>query len=169
MSAVLSDCGAYRYALWRDLGMLGQGTITFVMLNPSTADADQDDPTIRRCISFAESWGAARLAVANLYAYRATDPEALSSVDDPVGPENDRWIEKLASEAAQVIVAWGAKRGPVPGRDGKVLGLLEAAGLIPQVLGLTDGGYPRHPLYVRGRDGNGDPIEPTAYLSESTP
>lgn len=150
MSAVFSECGAYRYALWRDLGMLGEGTVTFVMLNPSTADAEQDDPTIRRCVHYAERWGFGRLAVANLYAYRATNPKALYGVEDPVGPENDHWIQELASDAAEVIVAWGAQRGPIPGRDGRALELIDAAGLIPQALELTDGGYPRHPLYVRG-------------------
>lgn len=77
--------GEYRYKLWRVTGAPGTSVALFVMLNPSTADATDDDPTIRRCIRFARDWGHARLLVANLYALRATDPRALSRHPDPVG------------------------------------------------------------------------------------
>ncbi len=147
---MLSDCGKYRYALWRDIPpRLGElrpiGTCLFVMLNPSTADASEDDPTIRRCIGFAERWGFARLAVGNLFAFRATDPRDLGRTDDPVGPDNYSWLERLVAEAGTVVAAWGASAGSA-GR-GEHLGFLPDE---TQCLGLTKAGHPRHPLYVRG-------------------
>lgn len=136
----------YRYSLTRDVAPLdGDGTVTFVMLNPSTADAEQDDPTIRRCVGFARSWGFARLKVVNLYAYRATDPRDLYAYEgDRVGPENDCTIAKVVGGSDLVVCAWGANNAN--GRDEKVLDLIAA----PHSLGLTkNGGKPRHPLYVR--------------------
>ncbi len=150
MSATLSGCGRYRYALWRETGCLGgEGTVLFVMLNPSTADAEQDDPTIRRCIRFARDWGYAKLAVGNLYALRATHPAALASSDDPVGPDNDEWLTKLASNAWTTILAWGAH--PMAQRRSRdVLQLVEScSGGTAQCLGQTKSLAPRHPLYVR--------------------
>jgi len=82
-SAVLSDCGTYRYSLtrrWSPGPLLG-----WVMLNPSRADALVDDPTIRRCVGFARRWGFAGIVVRNLYALRATDPRELSRHPAPVG------------------------------------------------------------------------------------
>ena len=93
-AAVISKCGAYRYSLtrkWSDAPLL-----SFVMLNPSTADAKEDDPTIRRCIGFARREGAGGLIVANLYALRSSSPEALWAARDPIGPQNRRW-RSLAS------------------------------------------------------------------------
>lgn len=154
VSAVLSDCGTYRYALWRDhVSLLNKGCVLFVMLNPSTADASKDDQTIRRCRGYVERWGYGRLAVANLYAFRATDPRGLHDAEDPVGPDNDEWIERLADEADRIIVAWGADVGPIRDRPERVahqLGEVEA-------LGLTVSGQPRHPLFVRAN------AEPTPW------
>ena len=148
-SAFISDDGRYRYSLTRDVAPLtGEGTCTFVMLNPSTADAEQDDPTIRRCMGFTRSWGFARLKVVNLYAYRATDPRDLYAVDPylevQVGPENDCTIAKVVGGSDLVICAWGAGSRS-PNREGRVLDLIAA----PHALGLTKDGSPRHPLYVR--------------------
>ena len=150
-AAFLSDCGLYRYSLTREVAPLtGDGTVTFVMLNPSTADAEQDDPTIRRCIGFARDWGFARLKVVNLYAYRATNPTDLYAVDPyppyviQVGPENDCVISKVIGGSDLVICAWGANSRS-PNREGRVLDLIAA----PHCLGLTKNGSPRHPLYVR--------------------
>jgi hypothetical protein len=143
---VISDCGRYRYALWRDTGALGaEGTVLFVMLNPSTADATADDPTLRRCIGFAERECYARLAVVNLYAFRTPAPMDLPRVDDPVGPECDRWIAALAADADRVIVAWGADYAAAARVD-RVCELLSPHELL--CLGTTAGGAPRHPLYV---------------------
>lgn len=148
--AVVSDDGRYRYTLSRDTGVLGaEGTVLFVMLNPSTADATEDDPTIRRCLGFARDWGYARLLVGNLYAYRATDPRQLLRATDPVGVENDHWLDWLAQRANEVIVAWGGLAQPYDDRARRVLELVEFQCGTAYCLGQTKALHPRHPLYVR--------------------
>lgn len=138
--------GAYRYNLWRAWDVDGAGgRVLFVGLNPSTADARQDDPTIRRCIRFARDWGYGGLWMANLYAYRATDPKALRTAENPIGDRNDHWLLSLARRARLTVAAWGAWPGPDPHRPANVMDLL--GGL--HVLGLTAKGEPRHPLYMR--------------------
>lgn len=140
----------YRYTLTRGPWLNGDGTVLFVMLNPSTADEHQDDPTIRRCVRFAQTWEFARLTVGNLYALHATDPRDLFRVDDPVGPRNDLALIELARGASEVIVAWGATQHPQPPRASHVLDLLEATFGPVRCLGLTPAtGQPRHPLYTR--------------------
>jgi hypothetical protein len=147
---VLSDDGRYRYALRRQTGVLGaEGAVLFVMLNPSTADATDDDPTIRRCLNYARRWGYARLDVANLYALRATNPAELFAGEDPVGPDNDAWLERLAKPSPSVVVAWGATPHPEPERARRVLELLEFYAGTARCLGQTRDLHPRHPLYVR--------------------
>lgn len=133
----------YRYLLWRRWGH--GGTVAFVMLNPSTADAARDDPTIRRCAGFARTWGFGGMAVVNLFALRATDPARLRRARDPVGRENDHHIAAAAATADAVVVAWGV-HGGLGARDRAVLALL--AGLRPRCLGVTRAGQPRHPLYL---------------------
>lgn len=144
-SAVLSPCGRYRYRLRRTWDT-GVQVLGFVMLNPSTADATTDDPTIRRCIGFARDWGFGGLAVANLYAYRATKPADLWLAEDPVGPENDEHLAALftASDVGMVVAAWGANARP--DRVTEVSALPGAVTL--HALGLTKDGAPRHPLYM---------------------
>jgi hypothetical protein len=139
--AAFSPCGRYRYTLWRDWGGEGGKYALFVCLNPSTADDERDDPTVRRCIAFADAWGYRRLCVANLFALRATDPAALLAAADPVGPDNDAWLRRAARGAAVVVAAWG-NRGARLGRDGEVLALLPR----PHFLRLTVRGRPEHPL-----------------------
>jgi hypothetical protein len=163
MSAVISDCGHYRYALWREIPeRLGElrpiGVCLFVMLNPSTADANIDDPTITRCIRFAQRWGYRRLAVGNLYAYRATDPRELGRVEDPVGPDNYAWLDRLVAEADTLIVAWGAGGGSAA-KGAHVDRLLEADAMC---LGTTADRYPKHPL-ARGRHRVPADFEPIPY------
>lgn len=97
--AHLSACGAYRYALRRTWDPARPAAL-FVGLNPSTADAERDDPTTRRCVRFARDWGFGGLLVGNLFAYRATRPRDLRAAAEPVGPENDWWLAALAREAA---------------------------------------------------------------------
>jgi hypothetical protein len=144
VSAYLSDCGRYRYCLTRDVAPLtGEGTVVFIGLNPSTADATTDDPTIRRCVRFARDWGFARLKMVNLYAYRATKPADLWLAADPVGPENDCTIAKVIGGSDLAVCAWGVNGTGKRVRD--VLALVCA----PHALGLTMHGAPRHPLYVR--------------------
>ncbi|TAA12425.1 DUF1643 domain-containing protein [Pseudoxanthomonas winnipegensis] len=144
--AMVSPCGRYRYSLGR-AGLLGSGTVLFVMLNPSTADADVDDPTIRRCVSFAASWGFKRLEVANLFAFRATDPKAMALAEDPVGPDNDLHLMCAAARAGLVICAWGVN-GVHLQRAARVRAMLTGAGHRLHHLGLTKDGHPKHPLYL---------------------
>jgi hypothetical protein len=118
------------------------------MLNPSTADATLDDPTIRRCRSFASSWGFSGITVANLYALRSTDPAALWLHHDPVGPENDAYVAEMAMKHGSVVCAWGANARD--DRVATVVKLLRNARAQLTCLGTTKSGAPRHPLYVRG-------------------
>lgn len=154
-TATLSDCGAYRYDLTRRWAP--GPTALFVMLNPSTADADLDDPTIRRCVSFADREGCGKLAVVNLYALRSSKPAALLEHPDPVGPRNAATIRRwLAGPGTQLVVAaWGAFcTSPAARRSGvarlHVEQLAADAGRNLLCLGHTKAGAPRHPLYVRG-------------------
>lgn len=118
------------------------------MLNPSTADAYDEDPTLRRCITFAKREGFGSLSVGNLFAYRATDPanllEAHKHGERPEGPLNDSYLEKLRDHAAHVIVAWGAVPKPLRYRIDEVLELLKPRALF--CLGTTKEGYPCHPV-----------------------
>lgn len=148
-SAVFDASGCYRYSLTRQWAQ-GGNQITFVLLNPSTADAHQDDPTIRRCLRFAQAWGFSALEVVNLFAYRATRPSLLRGARDPVGPENDAYLAAATSRAALVLLAWGT-HGGLANRHQAVLALLRAQRPALHCLGLTRDGHPRHVLYlVRG-------------------
>lgn len=116
----------------------------FVGLNPSTADETQDDPTIRRCVAYAKAWGFDGLLMGNLFAFRATDPEAMLKCADPVGEDTDSWLRIMAKEAGIVIAAWGALGGH-RGRDQDVRSLMSEL----HYLKLTANGQPGHPLYLR--------------------
>ena len=144
-SAVISEGGQYRFLLERQWGD-GQRA-TFVMLNPSTADAGNDDPTIRRCIGYAKRWGYGKLAVVNLFSYRSTDPRELRNVSDPIGPQTDDYLIDVGAESAVVVAAWG-NHGKLYRRDQCVRGLFERAGIPLHYLRLTDEGQPWHPLYL---------------------
>ncbi len=104
--AEISECGKYRYRLWR-IWDKSKAMVMFLMLNPSTADAMLDDPTVRRCIGFAKSWGYGGIVVCNLFAYRATNPKELLKVCDPMGQYNIYHIQKAIDESDLVIYAWG--------------------------------------------------------------
>lgn len=144
--AVISPCKTYRYLLGRDWDT-GKPWGAFVMLNPSTADAEKDDPTIRRCISFArrEGWGG--LVVANLFAFRATSPKIMLAADYPIGPDNDTHLEATLKDACAVICAWGIN-GAFMGRDAVFRNMSERLGVQTYALGFTKDGHPRHPLYL---------------------
>lgn len=146
--ADLSPCGTYRYDLWRRWSD-GPWAL-WIMLNPSTADADMDDPTIRRCRGFSQAWGYGGLAVVNLFAYRATDPAELTKAGDPDGPLNVntiwRWLKDDRTSA--VVAAWGASWEKVGKHRLNVEGLAAHAGHDVFCLGTTKAGHPRHPLYV---------------------
>lgn len=189
-SAVISPCGRYRYELWRDWrgeqeAQLGLGPLElegwrlahaqqfalFVLLNPSTADAEHDDPTTRKCVSYARRWGYGAACLANAFAFRATDPSELYEVADPVGPENDGHLEALGAAAGIVVAGWG-RPGRLQRRDERVLALLPRP---VHCLAQNTDGTPAHPLYLPGgaepvplplhpdrrhADRNGDGTEP---------
>ena len=147
--AVISPCGRYRYLLTRQIGRGAKAAI-FIMLNPSTADATADDPTIRRCMGFARRWRCGVVRVVNLFAVRATDHAAIRVVDDPVGPDNPDWIERAVRVTRHrnlVVCAWGI-HGTYLGQDRAVLDRLNARSIRPIALGVTRHGHPRHPLYL---------------------
>lgn len=154
--ATLSPCRRYRYRLWREWGDPAQ-RVAFVMLNPSTADEQEDDATIRRCIDFAKRWGAGALDVVNLFAWRSTDPaDLLMRSEDIVGEDNNAHILLVGSKATRVVMAWGQHErlgALLPMRALEVEGLLRAVITSPRELGTlgrnkNGKGQPKHPLYL---------------------
>lgn len=147
--AVLSDCRRFRYRLFRRWGT-GARRVLWVMLNPSTADHETNDQTIRKCVTYSKDWGFAALEVVNLYALRSTDPSVLSIDGDAIGSENDEQIRKVLGheDVKLVVCAWGTK-SPRADRAPAVLQLIEAAGHVPMCLHITKDGHPGHPLYLR--------------------
>lgn len=145
--ASLSEDGTYRYTLARTWG---DGPIAvWVMLNPSTADAEVDDPTIRKCIKFSKREGMGGLSVVNLFGYRSPDPKRLSEVEDPIGPLNRDIVRIETSNAGLVIAGWGRGVEKVK-KDIRSLALESDLLKIPmKCLGTTKAGHPRHPLYLR--------------------
>jgi hypothetical protein len=139
----------YRYSLRRRWG--AGPAVAWVMLNPSTADARQDDPTLRRCIAFSRAWGYGALEVVNLFALRSPRPADLCRGDDPVGPGTDRALRRALRAADAVVLAWGNPPASLPPglrtRGDLVRGWAPADALC---LGVTHAGEPRHPLYVAG-------------------
>ncbi len=144
--AKISACGLYRYRLSRTWDE-NADPVVFVMLNPSTADASEDDPTIRRCVGFARAWGAGGVVVVNLFAWRATDPRGLFFTDDPVGLANDVEIAD-ACMGRRVIAAWGATLPKLKERPARVLNILRRVAASVECLRRTKDGHPGHPLYV---------------------
>ncbi|WP_373355374.1 DUF1643 domain-containing protein [Pseudoroseicyclus sp. CXY001] len=145
-AALYSSCGAYRYLLTRRWGA-GPRAL-WIMLNPSTADETRNDPTIARCEARSREWGLGGLAIANLFAYRATRPAALKAAAAPEGPANRAVISAALREDGPVICAWGV-HGAHQGAGERLAAELAAEGHALTVLGLTKGGLPRHPLYLR--------------------
>lgn len=141
--AAFSPCRKYRYALWR-IWNKDLPACLFIGLNPSTADETNNDPTIRRCIGFARDWGYGGLYMANIFAFRATNPAKMKAAPNPIGPENDKWLNKPSNQAAITICAWGI-HGTYMDRDKDALCLLYDA----HCLALTNDGHPRHPLYLK--------------------
>jgi len=144
-TATLSQDRRYRYVLRRDWsGVLAPtGYAMVIGLNPSTADETVDDPTIRRCIAFAQAWGYSGLCMANLFAFRATQPKDMFAAEDPVGPDNNDWLLDCAAGAAIVVAAWGA-HGTYRERDTWARASLGDL----HYLRLTKDGHPGHPLYL---------------------
>lgn len=147
-AAVFDEAREYRYLLTR-IWDLARKPMVFVMLNPSTADAFVEDPTIRRCLSFAKREQAGGVVVVNLFGLRSTDPRALRHHPDPVGPLNDAFIRQATAGALMVVAAWGAA-GVEHGRGARVAETLRRRGIPLHCLGQTSTGQPRHPLYLPG-------------------
>lgn len=163
LSVEMED-GPWRYRLWlsRFVGpewaTLHQSDecasrwCVFVMLNPSTADATTDDPTIRRCMSFARAAGCWNLGVVNLYAVRATKPKHLAECDDLKYEANVPAVRMAVDVADVLVAAWGAADEKLPwqvrAHRAPIEGIAAKAGKSLLCLGLTKHGAPRHPLYV---------------------
>jgi hypothetical protein len=145
-TATISDCGKYRYTLSRvwDMALPQMG---FVMLNPSTADADTDDPTIRKCIGFAKRGHCGGINVVNLFAFRATDPADLRKAGYPCGPDNDAHIARAMLASHSAVCAWGANARNLA-RPAEVLALLRKLNRHPVALRLLAGNVPAHPLML---------------------
>lgn len=146
MSAIISLCGTYRYRLERKIeGFPESKACVFVMLNPSTADSTEDDPTIRRCIGFASRFACGKLIVVNLYAYRTPYPTVLFDARDPIGPDNDEHLKMVLLDEGNVkIAAWGSA---VRAAD-RAAEVFKRFGPF-KCLGINKTGTPRHPLYVQ--------------------
>lgn len=147
-SAVISECGLYRYRLYREWATSPLMPVMWIMLNPSTADADIDDPTIRRCMAFSKAWGYGAMWVGNLFAFRATRPEAMACSTDPAGPANVVHLNAMAGESARIVCAWGGHWMAANAERDTLELVVQPGGL--WCLGKTKSGAPRHPLYVKG-------------------
>lgn len=140
---VFSADRKYRYVLYREWDKT-KSVIAFIGLNPSTADEKKNDPTIRRCINFAQEWGYGGLLMGNIFALRSTDPKQLYKAKDPVGPENDLWLNQIEASAHTVVACWGL-HGKLQNRHCEVKVNLMSL----KVFGLTKQGFPKHPLYLK--------------------
>jgi hypothetical protein len=146
--AKFSDCRRWRYLLWRRWEKQAR-VANFLMLNPSTADEVQLDPTCARARKYAERWGYGTLIVTNIFGWRATDPKRLQKTRDPVGEDNDAAILHAARQSDLVVCAWG-NHGAHKMRSGRVLKLLREAEVELHVLRMNANGEPAHPLYLPG-------------------
>ena len=147
--AQFSACRRWRYLLWRRWDP-ALPVANFLMLNPSTADEWKLDPSCTRARLYAERWGYGALIVTNVFGWRATDPQEMKAVRDPVGRGNDRAILRAARESAIVVCAWG-NHGAHRGRSDAVRELLQKAQIEARVLRMNAGGEPAHPLYLPAR------------------
>lgn len=148
-TAILSDCRRYRYTLTREWDET-RPRVCWVMLNPSTADADVDDPTIRKCMKFSQRLGYGGLIVVNLYAFRATDPDDLHDADEPVGKDNVEYIERALAQTCGAIAAWGEGIPKIRGGMKLCIDRLFEWGYTRwSCFGVNKSGMPKHPLYIR--------------------
>lgn len=162
--AQISEDGRYRYVLTRRWG--AGATVAWIMLNPSAADAEVDDPTIRRVIGFSKREGFGQAVVLNLFAFRTPEPSELAATADPVGPENDKILARFGGPNPHVtIAAWGAHY-IARERWTAIAPWFEDMQLF--CLGTTKSGAPRHPLYLR-RDTPLVPwISPTTRVGQAS-
>lgn len=148
-SAKFSDCGQYRYNLMRKFSE-GTRIINFIMLNPSTANEFVNDPTIAKCETRAINLKFDKMIITNLFAFRATDPNDMMEVDDPIGEKNDIFILDHARNAEMVVCAWG-NGGQHNWRSGDVTRMLKKHGIKLHALKLNSSGEPSHPLYLSNK------------------
>jgi hypothetical protein len=150
MSAIISPCGMYRYRLEREGA--GDGQTTVIMVNPSTADAERDDATIRKLRGFGQRYEWGRIVIGNLFAYRATDVRELANADNPVGPDNDIHLLDMLREADRLVVAWGPASKLPKRLRARFRRILEMASLVsrrPMSIGApAKDGHPCHPLML---------------------
>jgi len=145
--AIFDKSKKYRYVLERSWGINENNILNFILLNPSTADATHDDPTVRACVEFAKQWKFDGILITNLFAFRATNPAKMKSCRNPHGFQNDEYIKSIAKKSRMVVVAWG-NHGTHCARDKEVLKILNTINQ-PFCLGNTKLGNPKHPLYVK--------------------
>jgi hypothetical protein len=141
IGAIISDDEKYRYQLWR-IWDYEKPLALWIMLNPSTADGNFDDPTIRRCIKFTHDWGFGGLYVGNLFAYRATNPKELKNIIDPIGEDNIEHLYLMKNKCSKIICAWG----------NSFLKKINYTFLKQEklfCLGINKSGEPKHPLYLK--------------------
>ena len=155
MSAIISPDGVYRYRLERPLDAAFPMPMSVFMVNPSTADANLDDPTIRRVVGFGKAYGCSHIIVGNLFALRATDVKELGRVPDPVGPLNDMHLAQILADSAagRAVVAWGAAAKIPRAHRSRITDfarLAERMGVPLWCWGTTSDGSPKHPLYLSG-------------------
>ena len=142
-SAELSACRIYRYALsrgWDD----SKPRVMFIGLNPSTANEAQDDPTLRRCMNYAQAWGFGSVCITNLFAFRATSPNDMKNAKNPIGADNDKWLKAMVAQSSLIVAAWG--------NDGSFLDRSsEVRKFLPELhcLKRNKSGEPAHPLYQK--------------------
>lgn len=147
-SAAYSPDGVYRYELVRRWGSADGPLLRWVLLNPSTATETVLDPTLRRCRAYTIRVGFPGMVIHNVFGLRSTDPKLLYRHPDPVGPDTDRWLANPGEPIAPVtVVGWGA-HARLADRAAAVTALLQAADVRLVCLGVTRGGFPRHPLYL---------------------
>jgi hypothetical protein len=146
-SCVFSDDRIYRYRLDIAWGEGGLGNVAWCLLNPSTADEIENDPTVERRFRWSMAHGYDSLSIVNIFAYRATDPDVMKAQADPVGPDDDRHILEVAKASDLFVVGWG-NHGSHLGRGWQVTEMLSREGIEPQCLGINRDGQPKHPLYT---------------------
>ena len=150
------ETSPYRYRLWREWDP-NLPKAVFIMLNPSTADATKDDPTVAKCGRYARKWGYGGYYVLNVFAFRSTDPKALYTHPDPIGPDNDKHIVEVTKTAGVVIAAWG-NHAKLKGRFQAVRELLAEHNVSLHYLKMNSTGEPSHPLYLK------ETLTPTPWL-----
>jgi hypothetical protein len=157
--ALLSPDRVYRYTLER-IWDPDRPQCAFIGLNPSTADESQLDPTLRRCVRFADGWGYGSFVMLNVFAFRSTDWRGLIMARDPVGPANWVWIgettRRVVERGGIIVCCWGAHVKDIPNGQTEadtIRSLLDR----PYYIRMTESGFPGHPLYLPSR------LEPTPW------